>query len=109
MVSAAPMNGDWFHQHFGIGKQPFRMSAWFGPNNARGRRPFRPGEKEKDLGAIDIRDGGNAIPYDEEDPLIRKEFEETQRKEGAVSRTEDWLYVTPKEGEARPMTKFVGM
>ena len=65
--------------------------------------------KGKDLGAIDIRDGGNAIPYDEEDPLIRKEFEDTQRREGAVSRMEDWLYVTPKEGEARPMTDFVGM
>jgi hypothetical protein len=47
MVSAAPMSGNWFHQHFGIGKQPWRMSAWFGPNNARGRRPGRPGEKKK--------------------------------------------------------------
>ena len=69
----------------------------------------KPGEKEKDLGAIDIRDGGNAIPYDEEDPLVRKEFEGTQQQEGAVSRMEDWLYVTPKEGEARPMIDFVGM
>ena len=69
----------------------------------------KPGEKEKDLGAIDIRDGGNAIPYDEEDPLVRKEFEGTQQQEGAVSRRKDWLYVTPKEGEARPMIDFVGM
>jgi len=109
IVSAAPMSGDWFHQHFGISKEPLRMSAWFGPNNARGRRPGRPGEKEKDLGAIDIRDGGNAIPYDEEDPRIRTEFEETLRREGAVSRMEAWLYEKPKEGEARPMTDFVGM
>ena len=42
-------------------------------------------------------------------PLVRKEFEGTQQQEGAVSRMEDWLYVTPKEGEARPMTDFVGM
>jgi hypothetical protein len=109
MVSAAPMSGDWFHQHFGIGTSPLRMTAWFGPNNARGRRPGRPGEKEKDVGAIDIRDGGNAIPYDQEDPFIRREFEETQRREGAVSRMEDWLYVAPKPGEQRPMTEFVGM
>jgi quercetin dioxygenase-like cupin family protein len=109
MVSAAPMSGDWFHQHFGISKDPLRMSAWFGPNNARGRRPGRPGEMEKDLGAIDIRDGGNAIPYDEEDPYIRKEFEETLRKEGATLRMEPWLYEKPKEGEERPMTEFVGM
>ena len=109
MVSAAPMSGDWFHQHFGISKDPLRMSAWFGPNNARGRRPGRPGDKEKDLGAIDIRDGGNAIPYDEEDPYIRKEFEETLNREGAVLRMEPWLYERPKEGEQRPMTEFVGM
>jgi len=109
MVSAAPMSGDWFHQHFGIGREPLRMTAWFGPNNARGRRPGRPGEKEKDLGAIDIRDGGNAIPYDEEDPYIRREFEETLHQEGTKSRMEAWLYEKPKEGEARPMTDFVGM
>ena len=36
MVSAAPMSGDWFHQHFGVSKDPLRMRAWFGPNNARG-------------------------------------------------------------------------
>ena len=71
MVSAAPMSGDWFHQHFGIGRQPLRMTAWFGPNNSNVDRPGRPGATEKDKGSIDIRDGGSAIPYDEEDPLIR--------------------------------------
>jgi mannose-6-phosphate isomerase-like protein (cupin superfamily) len=109
MVSAAPMSGDWFHQHFGISKEPLRLTAWFGPNNSRGRRPGVPGEKEKDLGAIDLREGGNAIPYDLEDPFIRREYEETLAREGAVSRMEDWLYETPMEGEERPMTEFVGM
>jgi quercetin dioxygenase-like cupin family protein len=109
MVSAAPMSGDWFHQHFGVSKEPLRMSAWFGPNNSRGRRPGRPGEKERDMGAIDIRDGGSAIPYDEEDPNIRKEYEATLAQQGAKSRMEDWLYEPPKEGEARPMTQFTGL
>jgi hypothetical protein len=45
-----------------------------------------------DMGAIDIRDGGSAIPYDEEDPYIRKEFEETLRKNGAKSRMDPELY-----------------
>ena len=67
-----------------------------------------PGSKEKDMGAIDIRDGGSAIPYDEEDPMIRKEYEETLKREGAVTRMEDWLYEKPKEGEERPMTQFAG-
>src|SRR5215813_4918329 len=33
LVAAAPMSGDWFHQHFGISKEPLRLSAWFGVNN----------------------------------------------------------------------------
>ena len=109
MVSAAPMSGDWFHQHFGVSKESLRLTAWFGANNSRSRKPGRPGEKQKDLGAIDIRDGGSAIPYDEEDPYIRKEYEETLAKEGAVSRMESWLYEKPKEGEQRPMMDFVGL
>jgi hypothetical protein len=109
MVSAAPVSGDWFHQHFGVSKDPLRITAWFGPNNARARKPGLPGEKQLDMGAIDIRDGGSAIPYDEEDPNIRKEYEATLVAAGAKTRMEDWLYQKPKEGEARPMADFVGL
>jgi mannose-6-phosphate isomerase-like protein (cupin superfamily) len=109
MVSAAPMSGDWFHQHFGTSKEALRLTAWFGANNSRSRKPGRPGEKQKDLGAIDIRDGGSAIPYDEEDPYVRQEYEATLAKEGAVSRMEGWLYEKPKPGEHRPMIDFVGL
>lgn len=109
MVSAAPMSGDWFHQHFGTGKQALRLTAWFGANNSRSRKPGRPGEEQKDLGAIDIRDGGSAIPYDEEDPFIRQEYEATLAKQGAASRMEPWLYEKPKPGEKRPMADFVGL
>jgi mannose-6-phosphate isomerase-like protein (cupin superfamily) len=109
MVSAAPMSGDWFHQHFGISKEPLRLSAWFGPNNNRALKPGRPGDIAKDMGAIDIRDGGSAIPYDEEDPLIRKEYEAALQSVGATSRMENWLYERPKEGEMRPMADFVGL
>ena len=109
MVSAAPMSGDWFHQHFGTSKEPLRLTAWFGANNSRSRKPGRPGEQQKDLGAIDIRDGGSAIPYDEEDTFIRREYETTLAREGGVSRMEDWLYEKPKPGESRPMADFVGL
>ena len=109
MVSAAPMSGDWFHQHFGTSKEALRLTAWFGANNSRSRKPGRPGEKQKDLGAIDIRDGGSAIPYDEEDAYIREEYEATLAKEGAVSRMEGRLYEKPKPGEDRPMMDFVGL
>ena len=96
MVSAAPMSGDWFHQHFGVSKEALRLTAWFGVNNHPARRPGRPGEKLIDFGAIDLKKGGTAIPYHEEDPAIRAEFNETLRQEGVPSRMDDKLYVKPE-------------
>ena len=92
MVSAAPMSGDWFHQHFGVSKEPLRLTAWFGPNNQRSRKAGIPGEDLKDYGAIDISKGGSAVPYHEEDPYLRKEFEETLRKNGAETRMPPSIY-----------------
>ena len=94
LVSAAPMGGNWFHAHFGISKEPLRLSAWFGPN-APGRERGRPGEKHIDYGAIDIHEGGTAVPYYDEDPFLRKEYEETLKQEGVTSRMDDSLYRKP--------------
>jgi len=91
MVSAAPMGGHWSHQHFGISREPFRLMAWFGPN-APGREAGRPGEEAIDYGAIEIKDGGTAIAYRDEDPYIRKEYEETLKREGVPSRMVDSIY-----------------
>ena len=91
MVSAAPMGGNWFHAHFGTSKEPLRLTAWFGPY-APGRERGRPGEKAIDYGAIDSKDGGTALPYRDEDPYLRKEFEATLKSEGLVSRMENSLY-----------------
>ncbi len=42
MVSAAPGGARWYHQHFGASKEPFRLTAWFGPHNpGREARPAR--------------------------------------------------------------------
>lgn len=92
LVSAAPMSGDWYHQHFGISKDPLRLTAWFGPNNHDAMRPGVPGEAMADVWAMDIDKGGKAVPYHLEDPYIRKEYEETLAREGVVSRMEDKLY-----------------
>lgn len=91
LVSAAPMSGDWYHQHFGISKGPLRLTAWFGPHHP-GRKVKRPGEDALDFGAIDVRDGGTAIPYDMEDPYLRNEFEGYLGEVGAKSRMERELY-----------------
>jgi len=93
MVSAAPMSGDWYHQHFGVSDGPFRLTAWFGPHHP-GRKVKRPGADALDFGAIDVRDGGTAIGYDIEDPYLRKEFEGYLKGYGIKSRMEPELYTT---------------
>jgi quercetin dioxygenase-like cupin family protein len=97
LVSAAPMSGDWFHQHFGISKDGLRLAAWHGPNNHPALKAGRPGERMKDIWAIDLDKGGNAIPYHQEDPAIRRLFEQSLAGEGAVSRMESSLYERPAE------------
>ena len=91
MVSAAPMGGNWYHAHFGISKVPLRLTAWFGPN-APGRERGRPGEQAIDYGAIEVKDGGTAVAYRDEDPHLREEYKATLEREGVVSRMDDSLY-----------------
>ncbi|MFQ5850437.1 MAG: cupin domain-containing protein [Candidatus Binatia bacterium] len=91
MVSAAPMGGHWFHAHFGVSKEPLRLTAWFGPH-APGREPGRPGEKAIDYGAIEIKDGGTAIAYRDEDPHLRQEYEATLAKVGLRSAMDSSIY-----------------
>ncbi len=105
MVTAAPMSGDWFHQHFGVSKDPLRLSAWFGANNSRARKPGVPGEAITDRGAIDIKKGGDAIPYNEEDPYLRKEFEGNLAAEGLTTRMNPAWY-TQDPGDDQPKNDF---
>lgn len=112
MVSAAPMSGDWFHQHFGVSKAPLRLTAWCGTNTSFGGHSVwggRPGVFQKDTSSNDIRDGGKSIPYDEEDPFIRQEYEAALKSLGTETRMEEWLYRKPSVGEARPSIDFMGM
>ena len=102
MVSAAPMGGQWFHQHFGIAQEPLRLMAWFGPfGRGTGREPGRPGEEVLDKNAMHLDEGGSAIPYWDEDPHIRREYEAALAREGVTSRMEDAFYRKP-EGSAAP-------
>jgi len=49
-------------------------------------------ETIQDRGAIEIKDGGSAIAYRDEDPYIRKEFEATLKIEGVASRMNESFY-----------------
>jgi mannose-6-phosphate isomerase-like protein (cupin superfamily) len=97
MVTAAPYGGEWFHAHFGVSKDPLRLIGWYGPNNHRKDRPGVPGEKDTDEGAIDVTEGGTAIPYWMEDPFLREEYEATLKEAGVASRMDPSLYVAPEK------------
>lgn len=52
-----------------------------------------------DKNAMDLAEGGAAIPYWDEDPHIRREYEEILRAEGVASRMEERFYRPPEERE----------
>jgi hypothetical protein len=91
MVTAAPGGARWYHQHFSVSKDDFRLTAWFGPHNP-GRDPGAPGEKHTDYTAIDVDKGGTAIPYYMEDPYIRREYEQTLVRNGVPCRMDPKWY-----------------
>src|SRR5262249_11976670 len=95
MVTAAPYGGDWFHAHFGTSKEPLRLIGWDGPNKPRKDKAGGAGEEENDEGARDGNEGGPGNSYWLEDPFLRKEYEETLRKEGVTSRMDGSLYHPP--------------
>jgi quercetin dioxygenase-like cupin family protein len=100
MVTAAPGGARWYHQHFSVSQDDFRLTAWFGPHNP-GRDPGAPGAKHTDYTAIDLDKGGTAIPYWMEDPFLRKEFEETLKANNVPSRMDPKWFVPPNAEEQK--------
>jgi hypothetical protein len=98
MVSAAPGGARWFHQHFGVSQEALRLTAWFGPNSP-GREPGPPGEQHTDYTAMDITEGGTAIPYWMEDRFIAKEFVRMLKQNGAENRMRPQFYEQDYTGE----------
>jgi quercetin dioxygenase-like cupin family protein len=82
LVAAAPGGGNWFHQHFGVGKDPLRViNYWGGPHSRWGIAD----EKDDDVKAgnlFGIHEGGRTILYHEEDPFIRDEYKRRLAAEG---------------------------
>lgn len=72
LVAAAPGGGEWFHQHFGVGKEALRVcNFWGGPN----AKPDEFLNKKTGVSALaTTREGGQTIDYRDEDPFVREEF-----------------------------------
>ena len=74
----------WFHQHFNTSQEPARQVAVYGF-----RQPIftaREWVGDDFLGNFSVKEGGAMIHYEDEDPEIRRRFEETLRKDGFESR-----------------------
>jgi hypothetical protein len=77
--------GGWFHQHFNTGPAPARHLAL-----RYGSRihpiGFKIADKRSEDGVyIDVKKGGTLIEYADEDPYIRKHYEDEMRKNGVIS------------------------
>ena len=100
MVTAAPGGARWYHQHFSAGAEPLRLTAWFGPHNP-GRDPGAPGARHTDYTAIDVNQGGSAIPYWMEDPYLRGEYEAKLKENGVNNRMDPSWYDKPADADTK--------
>jgi mannose-6-phosphate isomerase-like protein (cupin superfamily) len=75
LVAAAPGGGDWFHQHFGSGREPLRiLNYWGGPSGRWGSTGDVGDDKVKAGNLFGISEGGRTILYHQEDPFVRNYF-----------------------------------
>jgi oxalate decarboxylase/phosphoglucose isomerase-like protein (cupin superfamily) len=77
--------GGWFHQHFNTGGQPARhLAIRYGSRiHPIG---FKIADKRSEDGVyIDVKRGGTLIEYADEDPYIRKHYEDELKKTGVSS------------------------
>ena len=79
-----PADG-WYHQHFNTSKEPARHIASYS-------RPDRPEERARQFAGgeeitvlVSEREGGTLLEYEDEDPEVRRRFEETLKREGVES------------------------
>jgi mannose-6-phosphate isomerase-like protein (cupin superfamily) len=85
MISAAPTGNPaetWFHEHFAVSRDPFRVFNFTGGGGG-GARGGQEGDMVAGVGA-EITDGGRAIPYHMEDPYVRKYFQQRLEENGAT-------------------------
>jgi hypothetical protein len=77
--------GDWFHQHFNAGQEPARHLAI-----RYGSRLFPLGFKVSHQKTDDdvfrgVKEGGWMIPYEDEDPEIRRRYQSALRANGVAA------------------------
>ena len=91
LVSAAPGDANWFHGHYGVAQDPLRVLAFLGTGLPRGAHQSAPGEETVSQNE-DVSRGGGSIDYSDEDPYIRKMYEDELGKHGVRFDMAEELY-----------------
>ena len=91
LVSAAPGDANWFHGHYGVAQDPLRVLAFLGTGLPRGAHQSAPGEETISQNE-DVSRGGGSIDYSDEDPYIRKMYEDELGKHGVRFDMAEELY-----------------
>ena len=77
----------WFHQHFNTGPVPAKQLAlrWGSVDHLVGFHSFLTRHSKDYGGYVSVKEGGTMIEYQDEDPTIRREYEEALRRDGIQS------------------------
>lgn len=75
----------WFHQHFNVGHQPARQIAIRSGSRLHPTAFNIAAKRQEDGVYIDIKKGGTLIEYEDEDPEIRRRYEQALKKTGVGS------------------------
>jgi hypothetical protein len=66
-----------FHQHFNVGNTPARYLALRFSGNTQAKIDYR-----KNLGLISVKQGGDQIEYEDQDPLVHSMFVDSCAQHG---------------------------
>ena len=83
---------NWWHQHFDPGSAPARYLALHAPTGMPTGNAYFTNSKGEKLTVAHEDDPANQIEYPDEDPWIRKKFEEDLAKSGLKSLMPDEAY-----------------
>lgn len=96
LVAAAPGGTTWFHQHFGVSRDSFRVINFgHGPGSTLDQNASSGEEGVRVVSLnMNISQGGRSVGYGVEDPHVREMFEAALAKEGLTSEMPEELYTT---------------
>ncbi|MCH8961288.1 MAG: hypothetical protein IH820_08190 [Bacteroidetes bacterium] len=77
----------WFHQHFNTGPVPAKQLAlrWGSVDYLVGFHSFLTRHSKDYGGYVSVKEGGTMIEYQDEDPTIRREYEDALSRDGIAS------------------------